>query len=100
LSAAQLVRKAGRGQEQLIEHTAKTYQATGVAFVVEQFATWILAKLIGDKVGAVNAGIDPFIMPKNKFDLLRLQRLNHCSISFDCFANVFFTVVTPPSTQD
>ena len=66
-----MVRKAGGGgQEQLIKHTAKTYQATGVAFVVKPFATWILAKLIGDKVGAVNAGFDPFIMPKNKFDLL------------------------------
>ena len=91
---------AGGGQEQLIKHTAKTFQATEVAFVVEPFATcWILARLIGDKVGAVNAGFDPFIMPKNKFDLLRLQRLNHCSISFDCFANVFFAG-TPPSTQD
>jgi hypothetical protein len=38
--------------------------------VVVPFTTWILAKLIGDKVGAVNAGFDPFIMPKNKFDHL------------------------------
>jgi hypothetical protein len=49
------------GKEQHIFHTAKTYQATGVAFVVEPFTTWILAKLIGDKVGAVNAGFDPVI---------------------------------------
>jgi hypothetical protein len=58
------------GKEQNIYHTAKTYQATGVAFVVTPFTTWILAKLIGDKVGAVNAPFDSFIMPKNKFDLL------------------------------
>ena len=69
-NATQLVREAGDGQEQLIKHTAKTYQSTGVAFVVKPFANWILAKLIGDKVRAVNARFDPFIMPKNKFDLL------------------------------
>jgi hypothetical protein len=94
-----LVREAGGGQEQLIKHTAKTYQSTGVAFVVKPFATRILAKLIRDKVRAVNAGFDPFIMPKNKFDLLRLQRLNHSRVFFNSWSNVFFTV-TPPSTQD
>jgi hypothetical protein len=78
------------GKEQHIYHTAKTYQATGVTFVVKPFTTWILAILIGDKVGAVNAGFDPLIMPKNKFDLL---------ILFDSRSNLFFTV-TPPSTRD
>jgi hypothetical protein len=58
------------GKEKNIYHTAKTYQVTGVAFVVKSFTTWIQAKLIGDKVAAVNAGFDPLIMPKNKFDLL------------------------------
>ncbi len=60
---AQLVRMAG-GKEQHIYHTAKTYQTTGVAFVVKPFTTWIQGKLIGDKVAAVNAGFDPLIMPK------------------------------------
>ena len=44
-----MVRIAG-GKEQNIYHTAKTYQATKVAFVVKPFTTWIQAKLIGDKV--------------------------------------------------
>jgi hypothetical protein len=35
--------------------------------VVVPFTAWILVELIGDKVGAVNTGFDPFIMPKNKF---------------------------------
>jgi hypothetical protein len=50
------------GKEQNIYHKAKTYQATGVVFVVIPVTTWILAKLIGDKVGAVNARFDFFYL--------------------------------------
>jgi hypothetical protein len=62
-----MVRMEGGGNATL---QTKTYQATGITFVVKPFATWILAKLIGGKVGAVNAHFHSFITPKNKLDLL------------------------------
>ncbi len=62
--------KGGGGNNAFATLQTKTYEATGVAFVVIPFNTWILAKLIGGKVGAVNACFDSFIMPQNKLDLL------------------------------
>ncbi len=67
--------------------------------MVKPSTTWIRSKLIGDKVAAVNAGFEPYFVTKNKVDLLLLQRLNHLSMSLDCWSNVFFTV-TPPSAKN
>ncbi len=86
----------------IIKHQAKkqkTYQATGVTFVVKQLTTWVLAKFIGDKVTAVNACYMPSPMSKHKLDLLLFQGLYHFSISFESGFNGFF-VAFPPSTQD
>jgi hypothetical protein len=57
-----MVRMEGGKNNAFATLQTKTYQATGVAFVVIQFTTWILEKLIGGKVGAVNACFDSFFM--------------------------------------
>ena len=78
---------------------ANTYQAAGVTFVVKPSTTWVLTKLIGGEVTAVNAGYVPLPMSKHKLDFLLFQGLYHFCICFDSGANVFFAA-TPPSTQD
>ncbi len=61
----------------------KTYQAAGVAFVVKPLTAWVLAKLIGGEVTAVNACSMPFLMSKHKLDVLLYQGLYHFSILLD-----------------
>ena len=81
------------------KYQAKTYQTTGVTFVVIPSTTWVLTKLIGSEVTAINAGYVPLPMSKHKLDFLLFQGLYHFRICFDSVANVFFAA-TPPSTQD
>ena len=96
-----LVRNMMKGKG-VRKHQAKkqnTYQATGVTFVVKPWTTWVLEKLIGDEVPAVNACYMLFPMSKQKLNLLLFQGLYHVSISFESDINGFFAAF-PPSTQD
>jgi hypothetical protein len=75
------------------------HQAAGGTFVVKPSTTWVLAKLIGAEITAVNACYMPFHMSKHKLDFLLYQGLYHFNILFDSGANGFFAAF-PPSTQD
>jgi hypothetical protein len=67
----------GKDVKKYMAEKQKTYQTAGVTFVVKQLTTWILAKIIGDEVIAVNACYMPFLMSKHKLVLLLLGGMYH-----------------------